>query len=111
MESVNPKKKLKRRNFNLDLSVGVFSSCISLHVERQVLPARHSRSYICLGGALRRQGRLVIFGVFCCIAGSTAGYCILVLLLPTILKTAGRQRFQFYRDRGYPLDTYQDVDG
>lgn len=27
------------------------------------------------------------------------------------LKTAGRQRFQFYRDRGYPLDTYQDVDG
>ncbi|WP_348673090.1 DNA polymerase III subunit chi [uncultured Abyssibacter sp.] len=27
------------------------------------------------------------------------------------LKTAGRHRFQFYRDRGYQLDTYQDVDG
>lgn len=27
------------------------------------------------------------------------------------LKAAGRTRFQFYRDRGYELDTYQDVDG
>lgn len=27
------------------------------------------------------------------------------------LKAAGRTRFQFYRDRGYQLDTYQDVDG
>lgn len=27
------------------------------------------------------------------------------------MKAAGRKRFQFYRDRGYQLDTYQDVDG